>query len=132
MPIGLLWSEYFYNPYVGGPSCLSNKVAERALRGIALERNLDVLRLSWRRATHRRHVQPLATAKMTDVGPQTWLAVVLALIAAYPAHRLVAAAEITYATRDDVHLPTQTAQRSRKPIPFTGEANLHLKIEHLA
>src|SRR5437762_14043091 len=69
--------------------CLSNNVAERALRGIALGRK------SWLFAGSDRGGQRAAamysiivTAKMNDVDPQAWLADVLARIAEHPVHRL--------------------------------------------
>jgi transposase len=72
-----------------GRVCLSNNAAERGLRGIALGRK------SWLFAGSDRGGQRAAamyslivTAKMNDIDPQAWLAVVLARIAGHPAHRL--------------------------------------------
>ncbi|TSD82084.1 IS66 family transposase, partial [Mycobacterium sp. KBS0706] len=72
-----------------GRICLSNNVAERALRGIALGRK------SWLFAGSDRGGQRAAamysliiTAKMNDVDPQAWLADVLARIAGHPASRI--------------------------------------------
>jgi transposase len=72
-----------------GRVCLSNNVAERALRGIALGRK------SWMFCGSDRGGQRAAamyslivSAKMNDIDPQAWLADVLARIAAHPAHRL--------------------------------------------
>jgi transposase len=72
-----------------GRVCLSNNVAERALRGIALGRK------SWLFAGSDRGGQRAAamyslivTAKLNDVDPQAWLADVLARIASHPATRL--------------------------------------------
>jgi len=72
-----------------GRICLSNNAAERALRGIALGRK------SWLFAGSDRGGQRAAimyslivSAKMNDVDPQTWLADVLARIAAHPAQRI--------------------------------------------
>ena len=72
-----------------GRVCLSNNVAERALRGIALGRK------SWLFAGSDRGGQRAAalyslivTAKLNDVDPQAWLADVLARIAEHPAHRI--------------------------------------------
>jgi transposase len=70
-------------------ACLSNNAAERALRGIALERK------SWlpcgsgrggRRATAMYSL--IVTARMNGVDPQAWLADTLARIVMHPAHRL--------------------------------------------
>lgn len=72
-----------------GRICLTNNVAERALRGIALGRK------SWLFAGSDRGGQRAAamytlivTAKMNDVDPQAWLADVLARIADTPKSRL--------------------------------------------
>jgi hypothetical protein len=72
-----------------GRVCLSNNTAERALRGIALDRK------SWLfcRSDRGRHraaamYSLIVSAMMNDVAPQAWLADVLARIATHPTHRL--------------------------------------------
>ena len=72
-----------------GRVCLSNNVAERALRGIALGRK------SWLFAGSDRGGQRAAalyslivTAKMNDIDPQAWLADVLARMPNLPVSRL--------------------------------------------
>ncbi len=72
-----------------GRICLSNNVAERAIRGIALGRK------SWLFAGSDRGGQRAAamysiivTCKLNDVDPQAWLADVLNRIADHPAHRI--------------------------------------------
>ena len=88
-----------------GRICISNNVAERALRGIALGRK------SWLFCGSDRGGQRAAvmyslivTAKMNDVDPQAWLADVLARIAGHPARRL-----------DDL-LPWNWAAAKAKPV----------------
>ncbi len=72
-----------------GRICISNNAAERALRGIALERR------SWLFCGSDRGGQRAAvmyslivTAKMNGVDPQAWLADILTRIADHPAQRL--------------------------------------------
>jgi len=72
-----------------GRICLSNNAAERALRGIALGRK------SWLFCGSDRGGQRAAvlyslivSAKMNDIDPQSWLADILARIAAHPAQRI--------------------------------------------
>ena len=72
-----------------GRVCLSNNAAERALRGIALGRR------SWTFAGSQRGADRcafmltmIATAKLNDVDPQTWLADVLARMNDMPQSRL--------------------------------------------
>ena len=84
------WSAF--TAFLGdGRICLSNNVAERALRGIALGRK------SWLFAGSDRDGQRAAfmytligTAKLGDVDPQAWLADVLARINDIPQSRLYA------------------------------------------
>src|SRR6516165_869497 len=72
-----------------GRICLSNNAAERALRGIALGRKSWLFAGSDRGGRRAAAMYSLiVTAKMNDVGPQAWLADVLARIAEDPAHRL--------------------------------------------
>ena len=72
-----------------GRICLSNHVAERALRGIALGRKTWLFAGSDRGGERAAAVYTLiATATLNGVDPQAWLADVLARIAAYPASRL--------------------------------------------
>jgi transposase len=82
------WTE-FARFLEDGRICLSNNVAERALRGIALGRK------SWLFAGSDRGGQRAAamyslivSAKLNDVDPQAWLADVLARIAEHPAGRI--------------------------------------------
>ena len=72
-----------------GRVCLTNNAAEPGLRGIALGRK------SWLFAGSDRGGQRAAimyslivSAKMNDVDPQAWLAIVLANIAQHPVNRL--------------------------------------------
>ncbi len=72
-----------------GRICLTNKAAERALRGIALGRK------SWLFAGSDRGGQRAAvmyslivSAKLNDVDPQGWMAYALANIATHPTSRL--------------------------------------------
>ncbi|MGY4329360.1 hypothetical protein ACVWWG_003777 [Bradyrhizobium sp. LB7.2] len=72
-----------------GRICLSNNAAERALRGIAPGRKSWLFCGCDRGADHAATMYSLmVTAKMNDLDPQTWLADVLARIAAHPAQRL--------------------------------------------
>ncbi len=72
-----------------GRICLSNNVAERALRGIALGRKSWLFAGSDRGGVRAASLYSLiATAKLNDVDPQAWLADVLARIADHPVHRL--------------------------------------------
>jgi hypothetical protein len=72
-----------------GRICLSNNVAERALRGIALERKSWLFAGSDRGGKRAAAMYSLiVTAKMNDVDPQAWLTEVLGRIAEHPAHRL--------------------------------------------
>jgi len=72
-----------------GRICLSNNVAERALRGIALGRRSWLFAGSDRGGERAAAMYTLiATAKLNDVNPQAWLADVLARIADHPASRL--------------------------------------------
>ena len=61
-----------------GRICLSNKAAERALRGLALGRKSWLFAGSQRGAEPATHMYTLIqTAKLNDVDPQAWLAYVL-------------------------------------------------------
>ncbi len=72
-----------------GRICLSNNAAERAIRGIALGRQLWLFCGSDRGGQRAAAMYSLiVTRKMNDVDPHAWLADVLAKIAGYPAHRL--------------------------------------------
>jgi len=68
-----------------GRICLTNNAAERALRGIALGRRAWLFAGSDRGAAI---YTLIATAKLNDINPQTWLADVLRRIADHPASRL--------------------------------------------
>lgn len=72
-----------------GRICLSNNAAERALRGFAIGRKSWLFAGSERGADRAAAVTTLiATAKLNDVDPLTWLADVLARIADIPQGRL--------------------------------------------
>ena len=76
-----------------GRVCLSNKAAERGLRGIAMGRKLCLFCGSDRggdRGGDRAAAMYslIITCKMNRVDPQAWLADVLSRIAGHPAHRL--------------------------------------------
>jgi hypothetical protein len=65
-----------------GRICLTNNAAERALRGLALERKSWLFAGSERGAERAAVMYTLIqTAKLNDVDPQAWLAYVLARIA---------------------------------------------------
>ncbi len=72
-----------------GRICLTNNAAERALRGIALGRKSWLFAGSDRGGKRAAIMYSLiATAKLSDVDPQAWLADVLHRIAGHPVHRL--------------------------------------------
>jgi transposase len=72
-----------------GRICLSNNAAERALRGFALGRKSWLFAGSERGAARAAAMTTLiASAKLNDVDPLTWLADVLARIAGMPQSRL--------------------------------------------
>jgi transposase len=72
-----------------GRICLSNNAAERALRGIALGRRAWLFAGSDRGGKRAAAMYTLiATAKLSNINPQVWLADVLARIADHPASRL--------------------------------------------
>ena len=72
-----------------GRICLSNNVAERAMRGVALGRRSWLFAGSDRGGQRAAAIYSLiVTAKLNDVDPQAWLADVLARIAGHPAHRI--------------------------------------------
>ena len=72
-----------------GRICLTNNVAERALRGFALGRKSWLFAGSEGGADRAAVMATLImTAKLNNVDPQAWLANVLARIAEHPAHRL--------------------------------------------
>jgi transposase len=74
-----------------GRICLSNNVAERALRGIALGRKAWLFADSERGGERAAIMYTLIqTAKLNDVDPQAWLADVLARIADHPITNLAA------------------------------------------
>jgi transposase len=74
-----------------GRICLSNNVAERALRGIALGRKAWLFAGSERGGERAAIMYTLIqTAKLNDVDPQAWLADVLARIADHPITNLAA------------------------------------------
>ena len=69
-----------------GRICLSNNAAERALRGIALERKSWLFAGSDRGGERAAALYSLiVTAKLKEVDPQAWLTDVLARIAEHPA-----------------------------------------------
>ena len=72
-----------------GRICLTNNAAERALRGFALGRKSWLFAGSERGAARAAAMTTLiASAKLNDVDPLTWLADVLARIAGMPQSRL--------------------------------------------
>ena len=72
-----------------GRICLTNNVAERALRGLALGRKAWLFAGSHRGAERAAvMITLIVTAKLNEVDPQTWLADVFARIAAIPQNRL--------------------------------------------
>ena len=72
-----------------GRICLTNNVAERALRGLALGRKAWLFAGSDRGGQRAALLYSLiVTAKLNDVDPQAWLADVLARIAEHPVGRL--------------------------------------------
>jgi transposase len=72
-----------------GRVCLSNNAAERGLRGIALGRKSWLFCGSDRGGRRAAAMYSLiVTAKMNGVDPQSWLADIIARIAAHPVHRL--------------------------------------------
>jgi transposase len=72
-----------------GRICLTNNVAERGLRGIALGRRSWLFAGSDRGGDRAAAMYSLiVTAKMNDVDPRAWLADVLARIADHPVRRL--------------------------------------------
>ena len=72
-----------------GRICLSNNVAERGVRGIALGRKSWLFCGSDRGGECAAVMYSLiVTAKMNDVDPQAWLTDVLARIAEYPVQSL--------------------------------------------
>jgi hypothetical protein len=72
-----------------GGICLTNNAAERALRGIALDRKACLFCGSDRGGERAARMYSLiVTAKLNDIDPQAWLADVLARIAEHPAHKL--------------------------------------------
>ncbi|CAH0356899.1 IS66 family transposase IS66 [Sphingobium sp. CECT 9361] len=72
-----------------GRICLTNNAAERALRGIALGRKSWLFAGSDRGGQRTAFMLTLiATAKLNDIDPQTWLADVLTQIADIPQSRL--------------------------------------------
>jgi len=90
-----------------GRICLTNNAAERALRGFALGRKSWLFAGSDRGAERAAVMATLiTTAKLNDIGPQAWLADVLARINDHAVHRL------------DELLPWNW----RKPMPHRAEA----------
>jgi transposase len=72
-----------------GRICLSNDVAERALRGIDLGRKSWLFAGSDCRGKRAAAIYSLiVTAKLNEVDPQAWLADVLARIAGHPAQKI--------------------------------------------
>src|SRR4051794_37012370 len=72
-----------------GRICLSNKAAERGVRGIALGRKSWLFCGSDRGGERAAIMYSLVvTAKMNDIDPQAWLADVLARIAEHPVQKL--------------------------------------------
>ena len=72
-----------------GRVCLTNNAAERALRGIALDRKAWLFAGSDRGGERAAFMYTLiGTAKLNDVDPQAWLADVLGRIADTPQNRL--------------------------------------------
>jgi transposase len=73
-----------------GRICLTNNVAERALRGIAIGRKNWLFTGSDRGGERAASIYTLiATAKLNNIDPQAWLAYVLRRIADHPARRLL-------------------------------------------
>ena len=79
-----------FTPFLhDGRICLSNNAAERALRGFALGRKSWLFAGSERGAVRAAAMTTLiASAKLNNVDPLTWLADVLARIAGMPQSRL--------------------------------------------
>lgn len=72
-----------------GKGCLTNNVAGRALRGIALGRKSWLFAGSGRGGERAALMYSLiTTAKLNDIDPQAWPADVLARIADHPAKQL--------------------------------------------
>lgn len=72
-----------------GRVCLTNNAAERALRGVALGRKSWLFAGSERGGDRAAFMYSLiVTAKMNDIDPQAWLAVVLARLPDMPLARL--------------------------------------------
>jgi transposase len=72
-----------------GRMCLTNNAAERALRGVALDRKSWLFCGSDRGGERAAAMYSLiVTAKLNDVDPRAWLADVLARINDHPASRL--------------------------------------------
>jgi hypothetical protein len=72
-----------------GRNCISNKAAERALRGVALGRKAWLFCGSYRGGERAAAIYTLiGTAKLNDIDPQAWLADVLKRIAEHPAQKL--------------------------------------------
>jgi transposase len=84
-----------------GRICLSNKAAERALRGIALGRRAWLFDGSDRGGERAAAMYTLiATAKLNGVDPQAWLADILRRIADHPASQLHELLPWHWKTRD--------------------------------
>jgi hypothetical protein len=87
-----------------GRVCLSNKAAERGLRGIALGRKSWLFCGSDRGGEQAAAMYSLiVTCKMNGVDPQAWLADVLSRIAGHPAHRLDELAPWNWQPQAPVH-----------------------------
>jgi hypothetical protein len=72
-----------------GRICLTNNVAERALRGIAVGRKAWLFAGSDRGGERAAAMYSLiTTAKMNGVDPRAWLADVISRIAGHPARKL--------------------------------------------
>ena len=72
-----------------GRLCMSNNAAERELRAVALGRKNWTFAGSDEGGRRAAAIYTLiATAKLNDVDPQTWLADVLARLPDYPAKRI--------------------------------------------
>jgi transposase len=85
-----------------GRVCLTNNAAERALRGIALERKAWLFAGSDRGGQRAALMYSLiVTAKLNDIDPQAWLADVLARIADHPSRRLDELLPWTWAAQPD-------------------------------
>ena len=90
-PIDYLLKRWdrFVRFLVDGRICLTNNVAERALRGFALGRKSWLFAGSERGAARAAAMTTLiTTAKLNNVDPSAWLADVLARIADTPQSRL--------------------------------------------